>query len=169
MAATGELRHRARNLLCITLTCPYRKACPCLNPIHDQSCGYTRGIFSRRQGKRPGPTQYFICAVLPVPSRLSVLSCLSDSALWQEKQRELFSTGMRRQREPAAQRFAASLGQIQAHKADLLTAVLVPYFFLLCQASPQLVIKKGAKTIVKSRETIGFFSIVHKEPIWPSL
>jgi hypothetical protein len=61
------------------------------------------------------------------------------------KTKGAFSTGMRRQREPAVQQLAASLDHIQAHTADLLTTALVPCFFLLPGFTATLSSKKEQK------------------------
>lgn len=104
----GELRQpRARNLLCITLTCPYRRLCPCLNPIHEI-------LFRIRAWNFCSRWTDALRAVGRVTTSFIYLSGAARASLlrfgaMQKKQRALLSTGMRRP--AAAQPFCRLAGQ----------------------------------------------------------
>jgi hypothetical protein len=72
--------------LCITLTCPYRRACPCLNPIHDHFLRYTRGIL--QQVGRCSESSRACHYMIYLSERSGVARASAALGAMQEKQRE---------------------------------------------------------------------------------
>lgn len=161
MAGTGRSETPARNLLCITLALPLSKCLSVPQSDTRPTLADIRVEFSRREGEQSIQGHYiFICAMLPERS----WSCCSG-----RKTKGAFSTGMHPQREPAAPAMGSLSGADPGAHARFARNGAGPIFFLLCQASPQLCRQKRRNNIVESRGTIGFKSIVHKEPISRSL
>jgi hypothetical protein len=147
--------------LCITLTCPYQQACPCLNAIHDQ---FRIHAWKTQQVDRCCESSRACRYMFYLSERCCQSVCCSNLALCRKKNKRLLLTGMRR---PAEWR--GSWAQIQRPTADLLATSFSPIYFSLRPGFTATLSSKRSENNIESRATIGFNPIVHKEHISPLL
>jgi hypothetical protein len=149
--------------LCITLTCPYRRACPCLNPIHDYSFGYTRGIL--QQADRCSESSRACHYIIYLSERCCQSVCCLDLALCRKNKGRSPLDGNAPARCPAILQNGENLGRRSRGRGRFDRNLLGPIFFSPLPGFTATLSSKRSKNIIESRATIGFKSIVHTKPI----